>query len=183
MRKFRFTGFDGAAVFSGEFNRVSAKFRQKYSDSILFIHCRAHLLQLCLLSACEDIPEIQESLATLKSLFNFINRSSIRLARFNEIQTLLKQPKLKLIQPCDTRWLSYFRSINAVIRCYEALLMTLEHIANERGEESPNASGLLSILQDRSTIFVLHSLEPILEALSIFSKSIQTKNGDFNHLE
>ncbi|CAF1440220.1 unnamed protein product, partial [Didymodactylos carnosus] len=133
MTKIRFTGFDGASVFSEECNGVSAKFRQIYSNSILFIHCRAHILQLCLLSACEDIPEVQESLLALKSLFNFINRSSTRLARFNDIQTLLKHPQLKLIQPGDTRWLSYSRSINAVIRCYEPLMITLEHIANERG--------------------------------------------------
>ncbi|CAF5003410.1 unnamed protein product, partial [Rotaria socialis] len=78
---------------------------------------------------------------------------------------LLKHPQLKLIQPGDTRWLSYFRSVNAVIRCYEPLMITLEHIVHESGEESPSAS------------------EPIIEALSILSKSIQTKNGDFNQLE
>ena len=183
MTKIRFTGFDGASVFSGEFNGVSAKFRQAFSDSILYIHCYAHILQLCLLSACDNISEVQECLSTLKSLFNFINRSSIRLSRFNDIQIVLKHPQLKLIQPGDTRWLSYYRCINAVIRCYEALMITLEHIANERGEESPDASGLLSILQCKSTIFILHSLEPILEALSTLSKSIQTKNADFNLLE
>ena len=102
MTKIRFTGFDGAAVFSGELNGVSAKFRQVYSNSILFIHCPGHILQLCLLSACEDIPEVQESLLTLKSLFTFINRSSIRLTRFNDIQTLLQQPQLKLV-----RWLHF----------------------------------------------------------------------------
>ncbi|CAF4766631.1 unnamed protein product, partial [Rotaria socialis] len=96
---------------------------------------------------------------------------------------LLKHPQLKLIQPGDARWLSYFRSVNAVIRCYEPLMITLEHIVHERGEESPSASGLLSILKDQSTTFILHSLEPILEALSILSKSIQTKNSDFNQLE
>ncbi|CAF1572938.1 unnamed protein product, partial [Rotaria magnacalcarata] len=66
MKKVRFTGFDGASVFSGEFNGVSAKFRQMYSNSILFMHCRAHVLRLCLLSACEDKIEVQESLLTLK---------------------------------------------------------------------------------------------------------------------
>ncbi|CAF1572717.1 unnamed protein product, partial [Rotaria sordida] len=69
-----FTGFDGASVFSGQFNGVSAKF------------------------PCEDVPEVQEILLILTSLFNFINQSSIRLARFNDIQTLLKYPQLKLIQ-------------------------------------------------------------------------------------
>ncbi|CAF2008246.1 unnamed protein product [Rotaria magnacalcarata] len=161
MTKVRFTGFDGASVFSGEFNDVSAKFHQMYSSSILFIHCRAHVLQLCLLSACEYIIEHV----------------------FTDIQMLLKHAQLKLIQPGDTRWLSYFRSVNAVIRCYEPLMSTLEHIVNERGEESPSASGLLSILKDQSITFILHSLEPILEALSILSKFIQTKHGDFNQLE
>ena len=183
MTKIRFTGFDGAAVFSGELNGVSAKFRQVYSNSILFIYCRGHILQLCLLSACEDIPEVQESLLTLKSLFTFINRSSIRLTRFNDIQTLLQQPQLKLVQPGDTRWLSYFRSISPVIRCYEPLMITLENIANERREHSPDTSGLLAILEDQLTTFILHSLEPILEALSILSKSIQARNCDFSQLE
>ncbi|CAF3720714.1 unnamed protein product [Rotaria socialis] len=124
MTKISFTGFDDASLFSGEFSGVSAKFRQMHSNSILFIHCRALVLQLCLLSACKDIIEVQESLLTLKSLFNFINRSSIGLARFNDVQTLMKHPQLKLIQPGDTRWLSYSRSINAAIRCYEPLMIT-----------------------------------------------------------
>lgn len=183
MRKIRFTGFDGASVFSGEFNGVSAKFCQKYSNSILFIHCRCHVLQLCLLTACEDIPEIKECLSTLKSLVNFINRSSIRLSRFNDIQTLLQYPQLKLVRPGDTRWLSYFRSINVILRCYEPLIITLEHISTERDEESPTANGLLSSLENQLTIFLLHSLEPILEALAILSKCIQTKNADFSQLE
>ncbi|CAF1126357.1 unnamed protein product [Rotaria sordida] len=183
MTKIRFTGFDGASVFSGEFNGVSAKFRQIYSDSILFIHCRGHILQLCLLDACEHIPEVEECLSTLKSLISFINRSSIRLARFNDIQALLQCPQIKLIRPGDTRWLSYFRSISVILRCYEPLMITLEHISNERDEESPTAAGLLSILENQLTIFLLHSLEPIFEALSILSKSIQTKNADFSQLE
>ncbi|CAF3200795.1 unnamed protein product [Rotaria socialis] len=97
MTKISFTGFDDASLFSGEFSGVSAKFH---------------------------IIEVQESLLTLKSLFNFINRSSIGLARFNDVQTLMKHPQLKLIQPGDTRWLSYSRSINAAIRCYEPLMIT-----------------------------------------------------------
>ncbi|CAF4091810.1 unnamed protein product, partial [Adineta steineri] len=183
LTKIRFTGFDGAAVFSGKFNGVSAKFCQTYSNSILFIHCRCHILQLCLLTACEDIPDIKECLSTLKCLVNFINGSSLRLSRFNDIQTLLQCQQIKLVRPGDTRWLSYFRSINVILRCYEPLMITLEHISNERDEESPTAAGLLSILENRLTIFLLHGLEPILETLAILSKCIQTKNADFSQLE
>jgi hypothetical protein len=58
----------------------------------------------------------------------------------------------------------------------------LEHIANRKSKESPDASSLLSFLQDQLTTFIFHSLEPIFEALSILSESIQTKHGDFNQL-
>ncbi|CAF1082607.1 unnamed protein product [Didymodactylos carnosus] len=136
------------------------------------IHCRVHVLQLCLLSACKDLHEVSGSLSTLKSLINFINRSSVRLARFSDIQLVLKQPQLKLIIPNDTRWLSFSRAVTAAVRCYEPLLITREQVPNERGEDNPDALDLLKILQDKQTTLILHIQEPILETLLILSKSI-----------
>ncbi|CAF1637217.1 unnamed protein product, partial [Didymodactylos carnosus] len=135
-----------------------------------FIHCRVHVLQLCLLSACKDLPEVSANLSTLKSLINFINRSSIRSARLLDIQLVLKQPQLKLIIPNNTRWLSFSRAVTAAVRCYEPLLIPREHVPNERGENSPDALDLLTVLQDKQTTLISNILEPILETLSILSK-------------
>ncbi|CAF4903041.1 unnamed protein product, partial [Rotaria socialis] len=81
----RFVAFDGAAVFSGIRNGVAAKFRAAFNLAILFIHCRAHALKLAVISAADGIPDICKSLSTLKSLVNFINRSSIRLTLFEDV--------------------------------------------------------------------------------------------------
>ncbi|CAM4982101.1 unnamed protein product [Rotaria socialis] len=86
LTKTRFVAFDGAAVFSGIHNGVAAKFRALFNLAILFIHCRAHALQLAVISAADSIPDICKSLSTLKSLVNFINRSSVRLTLFEDIQ-------------------------------------------------------------------------------------------------
>ncbi|CAF3472719.1 unnamed protein product [Rotaria socialis] len=86
LTKTCFVAFDGAAVFSGIHNGVAAKFRALFNLAILFIHCRAHALQLAVISAADSIPDICKSLSTLKSLVNFINRSSVRLTLFEDIQ-------------------------------------------------------------------------------------------------
>ena len=48
MKKVRFGAFDGATVFSGSHSGVAAKIRLSYDCSLLFIHCRVHILQLLL---------------------------------------------------------------------------------------------------------------------------------------
>ncbi|CAF4105091.1 unnamed protein product [Rotaria sordida] len=183
MKKIRFAAFDGAAVFSGSHNGVAAKIRLSYHCSLLFIHCRAHILQLAIISASNELPHISESLFTLKSLFYFINKSLLRLSRFENIQQIVQNRQLKLVQPGDTRWLSNSLSIQSVLMSYKPLLLTLEHISNERDEDSPEALGLLHILSNPSTMFIIHALEPILKALAIFSKQLQTKEADFAQLQ
>src|SRR5262249_32144115 len=136
LTKIRFVAFDGAAVFSGIHNGVAARFRAAFNRAILFIYCRAHALQLAITSAADGIPDICKSLSTLKSLINFINRSSVRLTLFDDIQDIFRNQHLKLIQPGDTRWLSNSLAIRSLLRSYQSLLVTLEHIYNENDEDS-----------------------------------------------
>ncbi|CAF1540878.1 unnamed protein product, partial [Rotaria sordida] len=103
LSKTRFVSFDDAAVFSGIHNGVAARFRAAFNIAILFIYCRAHSLQLAVISAAEDSPDISRSLSALKSLVNFINRSSVRLSLFENIQDIFRNQHIKLIQPGDTR--------------------------------------------------------------------------------
>lgn len=183
LTKIRFVAFDGAAVFSGIHNGVAARFRDAFNLAILFIHCRAHALQLAIISAADSIPDVFKSLSTLKSLVNFINRSSVRLTLFEDIQDIFLNQHIKLIQPGDTRWLSNSLAIRSLLRSYQSLLVTLEHIYNENNEDSAEALGLCSILSNQATAFILHSLQPILDTLAVLSKSLQTKAADFKQLQ
>ncbi|CAF1346512.1 unnamed protein product [Rotaria sp. Silwood1] len=183
LKRIRFVAFDGAAVFSGVHNGVAARFRAAFNLAILFIYCRAHALQLAIISAADGIPDICKSLSTFKSLVNFINRSSVRLTLFEDIQDIFRNQHITLIQPGDTRWLSNSLAIRSLLQSYQSLLVTLEHIYNESNEESAEALGLYNILSDETTSFILHTLQPILDTLAILSKSIQTKAADFKQLQ
>lgn len=183
LKKVRFVAFDGAAVFSGIHNGVAARFRAAFNLAILFIHCHAHALQLAIISSSENISDVSKSLSTLKSLINFINRSSVRLTLFENIQDIFSNQHLKLIQPGDTRWLSNSLAIRSLLRSYQSLLMTLEQIYNENNDDSAEALGHYNILSNNSTAFILHVLQPILDALAVLSKCIQTKEADFEQLQ
>ncbi|CAF5225719.1 unnamed protein product, partial [Rotaria magnacalcarata] len=158
---------------------VAAKFRALFNLAILFIHCRAHALQLAVISAADSIPDICKSLSTLKSLVNFINRSSVRLTLFEDIQSIFRNNHIKLIQPGDTRWFSNSLAVRSVVHSYQSLLATLENIYNENNEDSAEALGLYNILSNEATAFIIHTLQPILDTLAVLSKCIQTKSADF----
>ena len=183
LTKVRFVAFDGAAVFSGVQNGVAVRFRAAFNLGILFIHYRAHALQLAIISASNDIPDICKSLSALKSLINFINRSSVRLNLFENTQDICFDQHIKLIQPRGTRWLSNSLAIRSLLRSYQALLITLEQIYNENNEDSAEALGLYNILSNQSTAFILHTLQPILDTLAVLSKCVQTKAVDFTQLQ
>ena len=115
--KIRSAAFDRTAAFNGVRNGVyAARIRLSYDCSVLFIHCGAHVLQLAVVSASNDLPEISESLVALKSLRNFINKSSLHLSRFEDMQQILQNRQLKLVRPGDTRWFASSLSFDLFCR-------------------------------------------------------------------
>ncbi|CAF1495296.1 unnamed protein product [Rotaria magnacalcarata] len=138
---------------------------------------------LAVISAADSIPDICKRLSTLKSLVNFINRSSVRLTLFEDIQSIFRNNHIKLIQPGDTRWLSNSLAVRSVVHSYQSLLATLENIYNENNEDSAEALGLYNILSNEATAFIIHTLQPILDTLAVLSKCIQTKSADFKQLQ
>ncbi|CAF1930026.1 unnamed protein product [Rotaria magnacalcarata] len=183
LTKIRFVAFDGAAVFSGIRNGIAANFRAVFNLVILFIRCRTHALQLAVISVADGIPDICKSLSTLKSLFYFINRSSVRLTLFEDVQDIFISKHIKLIQPGDTHWLSNSLAIRSIVHSYQSLLVTLENMYNENNEDSAKALGLYNVLSNQATAFILHTLQSILDILAVLSKSIQTKAADFKRLQ
>ncbi|CAF4520351.1 unnamed protein product, partial [Rotaria magnacalcarata] len=144
---------------------------------------RTHALQLAVISVADGIPDICKSLSTLKSLFYFINRSSVRLTLFEDVQDIFISKHIKLIQPGDTHWLSNSLAIRSIVHSYQSLLVTLENMYNENNEDSAKALGLYNVLSNQATAFILHTLQSILDILAVLSKSIQTKAADFKRLQ
>ena len=132
MSKTRFVGFDGAAVVSGIHTGVAVRTRRTFSRTIMFTHCRAHAPQLAVISASHSFPDIARCLSSLKSLVNFIDRSSSRLSAFEGMQEVLGNQRIKLSLPGDTRWLSNAIAVRALLRSYRSALSTFETYLQRR---------------------------------------------------
>ena len=60
------------------------------------MHCRAHVLQLCCVSAARCLPSLKKVFATLISVWKMFSA-------LKEMQALVNHPQLKMIKPSDTR--------------------------------------------------------------------------------
>ena len=104
-----------ASTFSGTKNGVQMRIRT-LAPRALFVHCRAHVLQLCCVSAARCLPSLKKVFATLMSVWKMFQYSPKKFSALKEMQALVNYPQLKMIKPSDARWLAHSRSVKA-IRC------------------------------------------------------------------
>ena len=107
--KLRGQEYDGPATFSGRKNGVKMRIRT-LAPRALFVHCRAHVLQLCCNSTAMCLPSLKKAFSTLMSFWKMFHYS---LSALKEMQALVSHPQLKMIKPSDTRWLAHDRSVKA----------------------------------------------------------------------
>jgi len=102
--------FDGASNFSGAKGGVQALFK-KHSPAMVYVHCRSHALQLCLVKGCQSIPTIKRVVSTLNKLFTVFRGSGKRLNVLYNTELAIDKESHKLVHPGDTRWLSHKASV------------------------------------------------------------------------
>ena len=84
----------------------------------------------------------------------------------------------KLVQPGETRWLSYDGSISVICKHYAAVCLALEAIYADAGDLSCDAGGILLELRKSSTVYLLNMLHSVLEPLARLSKGLQSSEGN-----
>ena len=67
----------------------------------LFVHCRAHVLQLCCVSAARCLPSLKKVFTTLMSVWNMFHYSPKKFSALKEVQALVNHPQLKMIKHSD----------------------------------------------------------------------------------
>ena len=103
-------GSDGAAVMVGRRNGVSALLKQMV-PWVLANHCVVHSLAPASAQAADEISYIKKFKAILGQLYRFYSYSGVRMAGLKEIQEVLNDPRLKLTEAKDVRWLSHERAV------------------------------------------------------------------------
>lgn len=96
--------FDGAPNMSGKHSGVQALLRE-LEPRALFVHCKAHTLNLVAQDAMKNVVMISNFLGVAKDVISFIRDSPKRIAAFKEIQTTgTHNENLPTLSPfCPTR--------------------------------------------------------------------------------
>ena len=108
--KLRGQRYDGAATFSGTKNGVQIRICT-LAPRELFVHCRAHVLQLCCVLAARCLPSLKKVFATLMTVWKMFHYSSKEFSALTDMRALVNHPQLKMIKPSDTHWLAHDRSV------------------------------------------------------------------------
>ena len=58
----------------------------------LFVHCRAHVLQLCCVSAARCLPSLKKVFAKLMSVWKMFHYSRKKFSALKEMQALVNHP-------------------------------------------------------------------------------------------
>ena len=161
-------GYDGASVMSGHCSGVQTRFKE-FAPHAIYIHCHAHVLNLVLVDSVKAVPDATQFFALLESLYVFLSATKahvIFLLKQKELHPD-KQPR-ELQRLLDTRWACRYNTVNAICHTLDAILATLDDIAEESdGMKATQATGLL--LQVKSFKFLLY--------LIIFDKVLSVTKG------
>ena len=177
MNKIICCSFDGASNMSGQYSG-QAIIRDKYNRDLVYVHCHAHRLQLVAQSASVNCKVVYSALSILGSLYSFFSRSTKRTSTLLAVQSSLEVSQAKVVQQSSTRWLAQERCVKRILRIYPSLLLCLEEIRDDWGQDAAEALGLLSALRSRNTMAALLVLDVVLDILGTMSRVFQGKQCD-----
>ena len=119
----------------------------------LYVHCSAHVLNLCIVKACE-IQAVRNMLGTMIEIGLFFNNSAKRQVLLEKHigQDLPDSRKKKLVDICRTRWVERHEAFESFSTLFKALVHSFEEIvdpqSNWSADTTATANGLmLSIMQ------------------------------------
>ena len=168
--------YDGASNMSGPYRGVASRI-QAENPRVLYVHCMAHSLNLCLQDSASGSKCVHEALSLTSDLANFIRASPKRLAIFEKLQADLNPDAHSLKPLCPTRWTVRTAAIQAIVENWNVIIAELEVIQSDcTGEPSRKACGLLAMMDKFSVFFGLRLSHLVFSAAEQVSKRLQTKN-------
>ena len=118
--------YDGAANMSGHVSGLQSLVREQ-EQRALFVHCRAHSINLVAQDSVDNNPEILNTMALVQKLVAFARGSPKRLASFTQFQT----DGTSLRPFCPTRWIFRKSSIISITSNYVAIMAWLHTISSD----------------------------------------------------
>ncbi|WAR15708.1 ZN862-like protein [Mya arenaria] len=171
---------DGASVMTGRKNGVAAKLGAEVNSDMISIHCICHRLALACTDTLEEAAYFKQVQLFLVQLWKLFENSPKKLAVYFKAQTNIKSLQFttdksrvkasrRLKKTCQTRWLSFNSSVQAILKEYPAVLQALNEL-----QSSDSASlGLLTKLRSFKLVSAVYILAEVLPHLDQLSKTFQ----------
>ncbi|KAH9801146.1 TTF-type domain-containing protein [Citrus sinensis] len=194
VENIRGQGYDGASNMRGAWNGLQALFL-KDCPYAYYIHCFAHQLQLALVAASNDVPDVWLFFSALGSIVNVLTSSAKRLSELKsvweaeiidliasgEVQTGTGANQIHTLQrPGATRWSSHFRSVSRLLDLFSVVHKVLGKLVecgpnnNIRGEAKGACESMISF----KFVFILHLLNKVLGMSDLLCQALQVKSQD-----
>jgi hypothetical protein len=197
VSKLRGQGYDGASNMRGEWNGQQAKFMEECPYAY-YIHCFAHQLQLALVAAAKEVPDVHNFFDHLALVVTTVVSSSKRhdelhanqvaemehLSELGELETASGANQVgTLKRPCDTRWSSHYASVSSLLKLYQPTFLVLKSIATSKGSgTSPStrakANGVVKLMVYFDFIFIVHVMKELMGITYMLCKKLQLKSQD-----
>ncbi|XP_042894354.1 uncharacterized protein LOC122268140 [Penaeus japonicus] len=176
LKRMRGIGTDNASVMVGINNGVYEKLRKDVPDLVL-IRCVCHSLQLSVSAATVDaLPRNLDFL--ISETYNWFSRSSSRQATYRKMYNIINDnhDPLKIVQACQTRWLSIS---TAVERIHDQWLELKTHFdVTRHSEKCYTAEMLYSMYSDQQNLAYIKFLVPILKDVRRVNKAFESNDAD-----
>ena len=168
---------DRAAVMTGCKNGLAVKLQNSGAMYLTQIHCAAHRVSLALSQAAKSITIINDIEITLSQLYHFFYDSPVRASALRLISEINENSEIKLKEPKQIHWLSFYEAVDAILKSYPSVIQTLEHIGEKSNDiSSVKAKGLLKKIKTVHFAYVLNVVLDILEPIKKLNNMFQYQN-------
>lgn len=172
--------FDGARSMSGHLNGVQARCKS-VNDSILYIHCFAHCLNLVLVDSCTSRISNSEAFdffGIVQMIYNFIEGGAVRHGVLEDVLKSVRNKVIALKSLSETRWASRAEAVSAITCQLKEIIIAIRKIQDTTNvpETKINASNVLRLVLDFKFVLGLQIFNPILQMILKVSKTLQTAN-------
>ncbi|XP_059644078.1 uncharacterized protein LOC132285863 [Cornus florida] len=194
IQNLRGQGYDGVSYMRGEWNGLQALFL-KDCPFAYYIHCLAHQLQLALVAAAKDEPNIWQFFSHLTCIVNLVASSPKHLGELesfqrDEIARMLSTGEHQsgkganligtLHRAGATRWSSHYDSVRNLIDMYTASCKVVENLrkGGQNQEIRGQASGVYKAMRSFEFLFILHLMDNIMGFTNVLCQTLQRKSQD-----
>ena len=183
MNNCRGQGYDGAGNMAGKCTGAATLIQKKYSQA-LYVHCKSHLLNLCVASSC-NLQLVRNMMGQVRVVSQFFEAHPKRskVLKSSIVRILPQARHRRLLNVCRTRWVARIDGLGVFIELFWPIVDTLESIKNnDDGSWSTDsirdASSLFFATISFEFIVCLVTVSGILEYTRPLTKQLQASEMD-----